>query len=321
MTDTFQDLEPAQLDEVLAYLPLLEQPDFSPGEWSSGGYQMPYFSYHPRFDEFIDTLYETGFVFNFNWMDWQDEAKRLQDEPAALAEADLLTLRKLLSAHVRADRFVDGHLAQIHADGHLLGIMRRLAQLRTEMAAPPVGKKLRGPDEQPPRPNDNTYWLIPGKVLVGEYPGYAFDPGTRLNMRRFLKEGVNFFLDLTEENELYPYEQALQHEAAARDLSVTHVRKPIVDRSIPTVAEMHDILNTIDQAIADDRTVYIHCRGGIGRTGTVVGCYLVRHGNTSDEALKEIARLWQNMQKKWRVEGSPETDEQVAFIQDWAEGE
>ena len=38
------------------------------------------------------------------------------------------------------------------------------------------------------------------------------------------------------------------------------------------------ILDEIDGAILNGKTVYVHCLGGIGRTGTVVGCYLVRHG-------------------------------------------
>ena len=40
--------------------------------------------------------------------------------------------------------------------------------------------------------------------------------------------------------------------------------------------------------LAGGRTVYLHCRGGIGRTGTVLGCYLVRQGQTAEEALASI---------------------------------
>jgi protein-tyrosine phosphatase len=46
---------------------------------------------------------------------------------------------------------------------------------------------------------------------------------------------------------------------------------------VPTEAEMIHILDTIDQALAEDRPVYVYCWGGHGRTGTVVGCYLRRH--------------------------------------------
>ncbi len=183
----------------------------------------------------------------------------------------------------------------------------------------PHPTKLRGPDSQPPRPGDNCYWLIPGKLLAGEYPGYATDPGTRLKMRRFLDLGVDTFIDLTEAHELHPYAPSLHLEAETRQQTVSHRRMSIRDLSVPPRQQMRDILDNIDGAIAEGRTVYVHCWGGIGRTGTVVGCYLVRHGNSGDEALAEIARLWPNMEKSWRVSRSPETEAQHEFVRHWAE--
>ncbi|MCG3210206.1 MAG: hypothetical protein FOGNACKC_03837 [Anaerolineae bacterium] len=179
--------------------------------------------------------------------------------------------------------------------------------------------KLRGPAQQPPRPNDNCYWVIPGQLLAGEYPGYATDPGTRLKLNRFLALGVNSFIDLTEAHELHPYEPLLRLEAAARGIAVDYRRMSIVDQQVPAAAHMTAVLDTIDAAIAAGKTVYVHCWGGIGRTGTVVGCYLVRHRNSGDEALREIARLWANMEKSWRAGRSPETDEQHDFVRRWRE--
>ena len=50
---------------------------------------------------------------------------------------------------------------------------------------------------------------------------------------------------------------------------------------------MASILDAIDAALDGGKTVYVHCWGGVGRTGTVVGCWLVRHGKTGDEALRQ----------------------------------
>ena len=45
---------------------------------------------------------------------------------------------------------------------------------------------------------------------------------------------------------------------------------------------MAGLLDAIDTAMRDGKTVYLHCWGGVGRTGNVVGCSLVRHGHTGD---------------------------------------
>ena len=78
------------------------------------------------------------------------------------------------------------------------------------------------------------------------------------------------------------------------------------------------ILDAIDHALAEGRNVYVHCWGGVGRTGTVVGCWLVRHGRTGDEALDQVADWWQSMEKADRRR-SPETREQRTYVREWAE--
>ena len=82
---------------------------------------------------------------------------------------------------------------------------------------------------------------------------------------------------------------------------------------------MSDILDAIDEALARGRVVYVHCWGGIGRTGTVVACWLRRHGRTGEQALAELAGFWTNMQKRHRAPRSPETAGQVAWVHAWEE--
>ena len=99
-----------------------------------------------------------------------------------------------------------------------------------------------------------------------------------------------------------------------------HRRLSIRDLDVPRSRdEMSRILDEIDAALALGHTVYVHCWGGIGRTGTVVGCHLVRHGLTGDEALAAIARLWPTMQKSHRRDRSPETAAQHAWVRGWRE--
>lgn len=65
--------------------------------------------------------------------------------------------------------------------------------------------------------------------------------------------------------------------------------------------------------------MYVHCWGGVGRTGTVVGCYLVRSGLSGDEALARIRQLRRNEATANRP--SPETDEQRNMVRSWRAGE
>ena len=164
-----------------------------------------------------------------------------------------------------------------------------------------------------PRPDPNTYWVLPGRFLAGEYPGAADHKAARARIAAFARAGVNAFIDLTENRELAPYAPLLP-------AGTEYLRLPIRDLGVPhTRGHMSDILNAIDDALARGRVVYIHCWGGIGRTGTVVACWLRRHGRTGEEALAELAGFWTTMQKRHRAPRSPETAGQVAWVHAWEE--
>ncbi len=121
-------LSAGNLQAVLNFLPVFEQPDFSPGEWISQAGRLPYFSYTSTVLDFIKTLAANGFIQPFDWMNWR-EGEQLVDRPDLLGSASLQTLRKLLTAHVRSDRFNEGHLAGTFESGHMVLILKRLAEI------------------------------------------------------------------------------------------------------------------------------------------------------------------------------------------------
>jgi hypothetical protein len=144
-------------------------------------------------------------------------------------------------------------------------------------------------------------------LLAGEYPGHD-DPGwTRTRFERYRAAGVTAFLDLTEEGELPSYDELIDGWA-------THRRFPIRDFCCPTVDEMTATLDALDAALERD-VVYVHCWGGSGRTGTVIGCWLVRHGMAAEEALATIAAL--RRETAYGERPSPESDEQREFVRAW----
>lgn len=163
-----------------------------------------------------------------------------------------------------------------------------------------------------PHPLPDSYWVVPGRLLAGEYPGAPDEAEARQKLGRVLGVGVDFFLDLTEEGErgLWPYSRLLP-------AGVLHRRLAIRDLSVPSREEAVAILDTVDAALRADRVVYLHCFGGIGRTGMVVGCYLVRHGAVGGEALTRIAALRAGTRDE-RIP-APETAEQRRLVLSWWE--
>lgn len=169
-----------------------------------------------------------------------------------------------------------------------------------------------------PRPHVHTYW-VHEHLLAGEYPGASDESEARVKLRAYLDAGVDFFVDLTWPGELRPYDDLLRQETAAGGTEAEYLRLAVPDMWVPTPQAMVIILDSIDHAVSAGRTVYVHCWGGVGRTGTVVGCYLVRHGHTGNDALSEIARIWPTMGKSEWHPRSPETAEQARFVRDWRE--
>lgn len=159
---------------------------------------------------------------------------------------------------------------------------------------------------RPPIPD--SYWVQPGRLIAGEYPGAK--AGAPAKVTRLVEAGVTLFLDLTEDRDgLTAYRDHVAPRAR-------HVRLGVRDLGVPTPEDMRRILDTIDAAIAQDETVYVHCWGGVGRTGTVVGCWLVRHGVNGDEALARVEALRATTPKASRP--SPENNTQRDLVRSWA---
>jgi len=169
----------------------------------------------------------------------------------------------------------------------------------------------------PAKPIPESYWVEPGSFLAGEYPS-RMDPLVRKQrLTALLRAGFDTYIDLTRPGEREPYAPALLEEAGFYGLQATCQRFPIGDQGLPTYPQMCAILGTIHCALERRRKVYLHCWAGVGRTGTTVGCYFVQNGMTGEQALARLAELFQTARQSMYFPTSPETLDQVKFIQSW----
>jgi len=170
-------------------------------------------------------------------------------------------------------------------------------------------------------PMANSYWVVPGRFAAGEYPGHPNPQVAAARLRTLLGAGIDHFIDLTTERDwLEPYAEMAVQEGRRLGMNVAHERHPILDMRVPRSPRVASgVLDAIDAALDDGKSVYLHCWGGVGRTGTMVGCWLVRQGRTGDEALAQVAEWWQGVDKAYRLPHSPQTREQCEYVRNWTE--
>jgi ADP-ribosyl-[dinitrogen reductase] hydrolase len=156
----------------------------------------------------------------------------------------------------------------------------------------------------------------PGRLLAGEYPGGRSLAETTSRLQKLLAAGVTLFVDLTAEGELAVYHNWFEY--AQGESAIRHVRHRIKDHDVPEAPQvMQSILDTIDEHLAGNGVAYVHCRAGIGRTGTTVACYLVRSGLSADAALDRLNDLWAESERSRTWPSVPETEEQIEFVRGW----
>jgi len=155
-------------------------------------------------------------------------------------------------------------------------------------------------------------------LLAGEYPGALDEAEARRKIDRFLNAGIVAFFDLTEATEgLEPYDVILGQTARERGVQVEYLRVPIRDLGVPSVDVLRTLIGRLTLNLESSIPTYVHCWGGVGRTGTVVGCWMVERERISgDDAIQKIAALRTRTRNGFKE--SPETLEQRTMVRRWA---
>jgi len=175
----------------------------------------------------------------------------------------------------------------------------------------PLGKRYPAARPHRPGPLGHSYWVGP-HLLAGAYPGSANRALADEKLAAILDSGVTLFLDLTNPADgLHPYEEGLDRLSGGR---ARRVAVPIADMTAAAPAVVREALDVIEAETEAGGITYVHCWGGIGRTGTIVGCWLARQVG-GEAALAQLAILRSYYEDNRRR--SPETPDQTAVVRNW----
>jgi len=79
-------------------------------------------------DDFFDVSHKIGIIPIFDWTSWSEGKEIINDRETDYSKLDTVTLCKLLTVIIRADRFNDGFLVSCFKNGIILKILNGLKQ-------------------------------------------------------------------------------------------------------------------------------------------------------------------------------------------------
>lgn len=160
------------------------------------------------------------------------------------------------------------------------------------------------------KPSGYSY-RVTEQIWAGEYPVWEWNPAMQIRQLRLYTDfGITDFLDLTEEGEMPPYEALLPPQVRRYSFPIPNCGVP---RDALSVDRMFDRMEGLLR-VHPERRLYIHCHGGVGRTGMIVACCLSRLRNLcADDALDEMrCRFAAHARSSWM--SAPETEAQIDFV-------
>ena len=146
--------------------------------------------------------------------------------------------------------------------------------------------------------------------------GLLIDPGTWIEEDRLLacayprRTGAFSTLAAHGITVLVNLHERPHDPARLRQHGLTENHLPVRDFTAPSPEQLAAGVAAIEQAVAEGKKVAVHCGGGLGRTGTLLACYLVRCGMTSDDAIAQIRAI-----RPGSVETRAQADAVMAYAQ------
>ena len=165
------------------------------------------------------------------------------------------------------------------------------------------------------KPIEYSY-QVSKNVFAGEHPLFdIYKRSAKGNIPALLKFGITIFLDLTQSYEIPEYTSFLPSD-------VQRISFPIRNCDVPSSIEsVIGLFRRLEQLLHEQShaKLYIHCHGGVGRTGAIVACYYIYFEHLSfDEALDKMRRQYTQSPRS-KFMNAPETKRQIEFVRRFAE--
>ena len=139
-------------------------------------------------------------------------------------------------------------------------------------------------------------WILPNQLAGSGRPGLYNEAEEDIE---FIQEfGFNKVISLTED--------ALEPIFYDNDFEVIHF--PISDMYVPRLQPTQELCTQLKKDIQNGQSILVHCKAGLGRTGTIEACILVELGHTGDDAIVEVRK-----KNSWAIQNSI----QEGFIRDY----
>ena len=130
--------------------------------------------------------------------------------------------------------------------------------------------------------------LAPGKKGPSPASSAVHDRDLETDFAALKAENVDTLVNLMEEDEGLRYRMG-DYDEKARQIGLTVRRFPIVDVNVPTdFAAFAALVDELHAQLQTGQTIVVHCLGGLGRSGTLAACLLIRAGLGAEEAIQFV---------------------------------